>query len=141
MKKIARMLMFVALLTLGTTTTLTSCDENQMEDFVESVNIIGTWSCTESVIPTTNPSANRYHYNGLITFRANHSFTDSYGDTGTWSIKNRMITLVYDNGLIRNVQFLIQDGYTSQTMVLTTTLNMAHGDTCLCSVVLRNVKR
>ena len=76
-----------------------------------------------------------------ITFRANHSFTDSYGDTGTWSIKNRMITLVYDNGLIRNVQFLIQDGYTSQTMVLTTTLNMAHGDTCLCSVVLRNVKR
>ena len=141
MKKIARIFTFFAILTLGTTTTLTSCDENTMEDFVESVNIVGTWSCTESVISTTCPSDARYHYNGLMTFRANHTFSDSYGESGTWSIKNRIITLFYDRGFRRDVKFIVQDGYTTKTMVLTTTLDMGYGETCLCSVTLRNVSR
>ena len=141
MKKFARIFTFAAILTLGTTTTLTSCDENQMEDFVESVNIVGTWNCTETVLSTTTSMRTRPHYNGLITFRSNFSFSDSFGNTGTWSIKNRKITLVYDRGFSRIVQFMIQDGYTTNTMVLTTTIDMGDGHPDLCTVTLRNVNR
>ena len=141
MKKIISTCMFAAILALGTTTTLTSCTESQMEDFVESVNIVGTWNCTETIVSSSSPSDAMYHYNGQITFRADHSFYDSYGDTGTWSIRNKVITLVYDYGFVRDVQFFVQDGYTPQLMVLTTTICSRTGEACLYSVTLRNIRR
>ena len=141
MKKFSKIFMFAAILTLGTTTTLTSCDERMMEDFAESVNIVGTWSCSESVHSTSNPAYSKYRYNGLITFRANHSFSDSYGETGTWSIYNRKITLVYDNSFGRTVEFYVQDGYTTRRMVLKATFDAGMGRTSVCTVTLDNVNR
>ncbi len=120
---------------------LTSCDEKAMEDFVESVNLVGTWKCSETVHTSVSSSDVRPFFTGLMTFNSNHTFYDSYGERGTWSLRNRTITLYYDNGYIGTVQLLVQDGYTPDKMVLTTTIDLGHGRTCFSTVTLRNARR
>lgn len=139
MKKIAKMFAFVMMMTLGTTTMLTSCDERLMEDIAESINLVGTWESTEKLCSVDYPGHNHINFNGLITFRSNHEFFDDHGSGGTWSLSNGILTLKYDRGYNNIVQFYIQDGYNRNCMKLNTTVNTGF-ETYRSTVTLRYVR-
>lgn len=137
MKKLAKHYLFAVLLIFGASTMLTSCDEKAMEDFVESVNLVGKWNCSETI--HSSDRSIRPFFDGYIQFEANHTFTDSHGDRGEWSIKNRTITLDYHRGYAGIIQMLVQEGYTTEKMVLTTTINLGYDRQCFSTVTLRNI--
>ena len=136
MKKFVKKYLLAMILILGSATMFTSCDEKLMEDIAESVNLVGTWQCSETVHSSVSPSDIRPTFDGYITFRADHTFTDNYGFSGNWYLKNRTVTLDYNSRYKGRVQLLVQEGYTTKRMVLTTNIDLGYGRSCFSTVTL-----
>ncbi|MBP5388485.1 MAG: hypothetical protein J6Y97_14040 [Prevotella sp.] len=136
MKKLVKW-MLAAILICGTATTLTSCEQEDMDDIVNTANVIGTWKSSDMQISPTPECDLDLHLDGYFTFNANGTFTDCCGKNGRWTLRNKMITLIYPNGDGRNMQYTIQGGYSRKQMVLMSTINTEDGNHYLCSIILK----
>ena len=68
--------MFAAILTCGSTTVLTSCSDDEVEDFVEAVNLVGTWKGTIISLTPAPSSRLEFEMDGSVTFNANGTFVN-----------------------------------------------------------------
>ncbi len=111
--------MFAAILTCGSTTVLTSCSDDEVEDFVEAVNLVGTWKGTIISLTPAPSSRLEFEMDGSVTFNANGTFVNSDGEKGEWSLRDKTISMVYtENGQSFTQQYYVQDGYTRDQIEL-----------------------
>ncbi len=135
MKKLVKW-MLAAILICGTATTLTSCEQEEMEDIINTANIIGTWKSGDTKFSPTPESDLDLDFDGCITFNADGTFTDCTGKNGHWTLREQTVTLYYPNGDAQNRQYTIQDGFSRNHMVLSTTINTEDGNSYHCSFIL-----
>jgi hypothetical protein len=64
------------------------------------------------------------------------TFTDCTGKNGHWTLREQTVTLYYPNGDAQNRQYTIQDGFSRNHMVLSTTINTEDGNSYHCSFIL-----
>ena len=80
---------------------ITSCGDDEMEDFVESIELIGTWKTTEFKSSPSLPKDAKFELNNEVTFNADHSMILENGETAKWSLKNKNknknVTIEYSN--------------------------------------------
>ena len=80
---------------------ITSCGDDEVEDFVESIELIGTWKTTEFKSSPSLPKDAKFELNNKVTFNADHSMILENGETAKWSLKNKTVTIEYsDQGVL-----------------------------------------
>ena len=116
--------MLAAILTCcGTTTVLTSCDDDDVENVMETLNIVGTWKTIGDVTP--NPVGNiKFDFYSSIEFKSDGTVVcfdkNDNKMTGTWSLRDRTLTIVWSyGGETYSETYSVQDGWTRDRMVIT----------------------
>ena len=126
MKKLF-MWVLAATLMCGTTTVFTSCDDDDVEDIMETINLVGKWKSTGQVTP--KPTDNlEIDFNSTIEFKSDGTFSTTYSDnetaTGTWTLRGKVLTMSYNiSGVQTSQNFNIQEGWSRDRMVMTTVIN------------------
>ena len=121
MKKIL-MWVLAATLTCGTTTVLTSCDDDDVEDVMENLNIVGKWTGTATVSPEM-PEDMEFEFDGTVEFKADGTYVsidpDGDSNSGTWALRDKTLTLTQtEEGISFSDVYKIQDGWTRDKMTL-----------------------
>lgn len=121
--------MLVAILALcSTTTVMTSCGDDDTEDLVGTLNIVGKWRTSAQVTPPLADGMD-LRIDGDIEFKADGSAVSIDADgtqtTGTWTLKDKILTmtLTIEGQTVSNT-YKVQDGWTRDKMVLTYTLTV-----------------
>ena len=121
MKKIL-MWVFAATLICGTTAVFTSCDDDDVEDLMENINIVGKWKTTGSVTPVPSEDIDII-INCTLEFKGDGTFisVDEEGDkgTGTWLLRDRTLTMsTTEDGETITQTFNIQSDWTRDRMAM-----------------------
>ena len=124
MKKIL-MWVLAATLTCGTTTVLTSCDDDDVEDVMETLNIVGKWTGTVTVTPQPADDL-EFEFGGTVEFKADGTYTSvgTGGDTstGSWTLRDKTLTVTKtEDGETLSDLYKIQDGWTRDKMTIVNT--------------------
>lgn len=86
----AKLWFLAAVLTCGTMTVTTSCEQllKATVDVVEAVKMTGVWEVTESPANSLG-----FHKGTTWTFDSNLTYTVSSGASGKWSLKQSVVTM------------------------------------------------
>ena len=84
--------MFAAILTCGTATVFTSCNEDDVEEFITKLTLVGTWNVSVSSSPAL-PGDASLGLGETITFNSNGTFENNHGETGSWAMNGWKITI------------------------------------------------
>ena len=118
--------MLVAILALcSATTVMTSCDDDDVDDIVGSLNIVGKWRTSAQVTPPLADGVD-LRIDGDIEFKADGTVvsidTNGTQATGTWTLKDKTLTMTLTvDGQTASNTYKVQDGWTRDKMVLTYT--------------------
>lgn len=118
--------MFAAILSCGLTTVVTSCDDDDVEDVMETINMVGKWTGSAQVSPI--PSFDlEITFEGITTFNSDYTYTsvdvDGITTTGKWSLIRQSLRMTETvQGQEISHEFKIQDGWTRNRVVMTTTI-------------------
>ncbi len=127
MKKIFMWMLAVTLM-CGTTAVVSSCDDDDVEDVLETVNLVGKWTSTGQVTPNPGNKPD-FDFDGTIEFKSNGTVvsTDSENHSleGTWTLRGKVLTVtISDEGEQVTSTYNIQEGWTRDRMVMTTVVNI-----------------
>ncbi|MBR5653353.1 MAG: hypothetical protein IKX22_04665 [Prevotella sp.] len=115
MKKIL-IWMFAAILSCGMTTVFTSCNEDDVEEFIAKATLVGTWNVSATSSPTL-PDGASLGLGETITFKSSGSFENNYGEEGDWSLNGW--TLKMKNNVEDIIlTFNIHEDYTPSRVVM-----------------------
>ena len=124
MKK-TMMWMLAAILTLcGTTTVLTSCDDDDVENVMETLNIVGRWKTTVEVTPSPVDEMeitflSDIEFKGDGTVISHFDLEDDLTDA-KWTLRDKTLILTQSiEGEVITNTLKIQDGWTRDRMVMT----------------------
>ena len=118
--------MLATILTIcGTTTVMTSCDDDDVEDIMETLNIVGQWKSLGIVTPQVVEGMS-VEMNDVTEFKSDGTYIsideDGEQTTGTWALRNKTLTLTQtEDGQTINIVYVIQEGWTRDKMVMSTT--------------------
>lgn len=123
MKKIFLMTVAAILSFCGVTTVLTSCDDDEVENVMETLNIVGKWKTTAEVRPTPVEGVDSWFID-YIEFKADGTvvaFEDGDSDiVGTWILRDKTLIITMSIGDESfNNEYKIQEGWTRDRMVIT----------------------
>ena len=117
---------FVSMLLCAGTTFITSCTEDEVNDFIESVNLVGTWKqVSRSITPELeNPELVEFYDNLTTTINSDFTYSSSNGETGTWRLKDRTIytTWTYDGETGEETAYI--ESFERDQMVLSSTIRV-----------------
>lgn len=120
------MWMLATILTFCVPTTLmTSCDDDDVEDIMETLNIVGQWKALGVVTPQVVENVD-FEINDFLEFKADGTCIsiDADGEqiNGTWILRNKTLTITQTiDGQTTNDVYKIQEGWTRDKIVMTTT--------------------
>lgn len=111
--------MLAAFLLCCTPAVLTSCNDDDVEDFMESINLIGTWEVTGYTVTPAVADGDEINIakGQKIVFKNDLTFIDSEGNSGTWKISEKKIYVTYPGE--KEALFAEVKSYTRDDMVLT----------------------
>ena len=118
--------MLVAILALfSATTVMTSCDDDDVDDLVGTLNIVGKWRTSAQVTPPLAEGMD-LRIDGDIEFKADGTSVSIDADgtptTGTWTLKDKILTMTLNvEGETVSNTYKVLDGWTRDKMVLTYT--------------------
>lgn len=125
--------MLVAILTLcSATTVMISCDDDDVEDLVSTLNIVGKWRTSVQVTPPLADGMD-LRIDGDVEFKADGTVAsiDAEGTqtTGTWTLRDKILTMTlnYEGQTVSNT-YKVQDGWTRDKIVLTYTFTAPDED-------------
>ena len=125
--------MLVAILSLcGATTVMTSCDDDDVEDLVSTLNIVGKWRTSAQVTPPLADGM-ELRIDGDVEFKADGTVASIDAEdaqtTGTWTLRDKTLTmtLTIEGQTVSNI-YKVQDGWTRDKMVLTYTFTAPDED-------------
>lgn len=107
---------------------LTACGDDDDEDVLESVNIVGRWRAVTSVSPALAEGVNLNMFDE-IEFKSDGTVVSADEDgqdvTGTWRLADRVLTMTFDidGGPFTNT-YRILDGWTRDRIVMTYNFNL-----------------
>ena len=115
------MWVLAATLTCGLATVMTSCDDDEVDDVMKTLNIVGKWNTTSQISPTVDDL--EIVFNSVIEFKADGSFisSDTNGEQsiGQWKLKDKTLTINFtEDGNTFTQNYSVQDGWTRDRMVL-----------------------
>lgn len=89
----------MSLFLCGTTLVTSSCGDDEVEDFIETINLVGTWKEVDlKVTPDLeNPEMVEFGEFATITFNSDFTYSVTNGETGTWQLKDKTITTKWTN--------------------------------------------
>ncbi|MBO4606328.1 MAG: hypothetical protein J5682_00325 [Prevotella sp.] len=97
-----------------------------MNDFIESVNLVGTWKqVSRSITPELeNPELVKFYDNLTTTINSDFTYSSSNGETGTWRLKDRTIytTWTYDGETGEETAYI--ESFERDQMVLSSTIRV-----------------
>lgn len=118
--------MLVAMMALcSATTVMTSCDDDDVEDLVSTLNIVGKWRTSAQVTPPLADGMD-LRIDGDVEFKADGTVvsidTEGTQTTGTWTLRDKTLTmtLTIEGETVSNT-YKVQDGWTRDKIVLTYT--------------------
>lgn len=111
--------MLAAFLLCCTPAVLTSCNDDDVEDFMESINLIGTWEVTDYTVTPAVADGDEINIakGQKIVFKNDLTFIDSEGNSGTWKVSEKKIYVTYPGE--EEALFAEVKSYTRDDMVLT----------------------
>lgn len=107
--------MFAAILTCGTATVFTSCNEDDVEEFITKLTLVGTWNVSVSSSPAL-PGDASLGLGETITFNSNGTFENNHGETGSWAMNGWKITIKGSEGY--TLTYIIHEDYTPSRVVM-----------------------
>ena len=110
------MWMFAAILFCGTTTVFTSCNEDDVEEFIAKATLLGTWNVSVSSSPTL-PDGTNLGLGETVTFNSNGTFENNHGETGNWSL-NGWTLKIKDSTDDNTLSFSVHEDYTPSRVVM-----------------------
>lgn len=116
--------MLAAVLTFcGTTTVFTSCDDDDVENVMETLNIVGRWNTSAQVSPQLSDDI-EITFSDAIEFKTDGTVAtfgeDGRPDAGTWTLRDKALTITWKiEGASFSEVYKVQDGWTRDRMVVT----------------------
>ena len=109
--------MLAIMMVFGVSTVMTSCDEETLEDFKETIHLIGRWEITK-VTPSDGEQSvftvgDRWNFQG-------NDFTDNRNHTGSWRLSGKTIYLTYKDKVEET--WGTMDSYEEKQFVLKTVI-------------------
>ena len=109
----------------GTTTVMTSCNDDDMEDIMENLNIVGQWKSLGIVSPQVVEGVT-VEMSDITEFKTDGTYVsideDGEQTIGTWVLRNKTLTLTQtEEGQTINIVYVIKEGWTRDKIVMFTT--------------------
>ena len=143
MKKIFCWL-FLSVFLCSTTMVTTSCGDDEVEDFIETINLVGTWKqLSHSITPDLpNPELVTFSENDIVTFNADYTYIVNNGEgKGTWSLKNKILSCKYkEDGKEEEESFLVESYDRNQLVISTKEQMPTDGNTYKITYTFARVK-
>lgn len=116
------MWVLAATLTCVTATVMTSCSDDDVENVMENLNIVGKWNTKAQLSPTAEGV--RIEYGNVVEFKADGSFIgiDEKGEqnVGTWKLRDKTLRVTFTiDGRTLEQSYAIQEGWSRDRMVMT----------------------
>lgn len=125
MKKRLLWMLATILVICGTTTVMTSCNDDDMEDIMENLNIVGQWKSLGIVSPQVVEGVT-VEMSDITEFKTDGTYVsideDGEQTIGTWVLRNKTLTLTQtEEGQTINIVYVIKEGWTRDKIVMFTT--------------------